>query len=145
MRPVIPHFCTAALLLAGSLFLPSASQAGSAASVWPYQVSHAGTGEIVPARLVRLAAGDTPAAVTVSQKEKTFAPAEASVRVGQTVEIVNDDTTVHNAYCQSGDFKFNSGPQQPGSRAKLVFTAPGAYEVRCAIHPKMKLTVKVAE
>lgn len=83
--------------------------------------------------------------MAISQKDKAFTPVEASVKVGQVIEIVNDDTTIHNAYCQSPDFKYNSGPQQPGGRSKLVFTAAGTFEVRCAIHPKMKLTVKVTE
>jgi plastocyanin len=80
----------------------------------------------------------------VTQKEKTFLPATIEIRVGQALEIVNEDTTLHNAYCSAGDFKYNSGPQQPGSKSTLTFTAPGAYEVRCAIHPKMRLAVTVA-
>lgn len=116
----------------------------ASASAWPYQISRDELPAGPAAKFFRIAES-AGADVTVSQKDKTFVPAEAAVRVGQSIAIVNDDSTVHNAYCHGGDFKYNSGPQQPGSSSKLVFTQAGTYEVRCAIHPKMKLTVTVTE
>ena len=107
-------------------------------------VVRADTQEPVTNAFVPLQAGEV-AGIIVSQKDKAFAPGSIEVRVGQPIEIHNDDSTVHNAYCQSGDFKYNSGPQQPGTHSRLSFAAPGVYEVRCAIHPKMKLSVTVTE
>ena len=109
-----------------------------------FTVVRAGTQEPVTKVLVPVQSGDA-AEIVVSQKGKAFAPGSIEVRVGQPIEIHNDDATVHNAYCQSGDFKYNSGPQQPGTKSRFAFVAPGAYEVRCAIHPKMKLAVTVVE
>ncbi len=108
-----------------------------------YSVVRADTQESVTAQLVRVNSGGA-AVISVAQKEKIFLPAAVEIRVGQSIEIVNDDNTVHNAYCSAGEFKYNSGPQQPGSKSSLTFTAAGTYEVRCAIHPKMRLSVTVA-
>jgi len=113
------------------------------AATMPYQVFVAGSSQ--PASGAFRTASDAAPKVVVFQKDKTFHPASIVLEVGDTVEIANDDSTVHNAYCQSGEFRYNSGPQQPGSASRVTFTAAGTYEVRCAIHPKMKLTVNVAE
>ena len=144
MSPISFFSLLAFVCVLGGAQAHQALQAASA-SAWPYQISRT---DDLPSRAVkffRVVDAGATADLTVSQKEKSFSPAEASVRVGQTLSIVNDDTTVHNAYCQSGDFKYNSGPQQPGGSSKLVFTSAGTYEVRCAIHPKMKLVVTVTD
>lgn len=107
-------------------------------------VTRAGSQQSVSKDFIPLQTSDGTG-IIISQKEKTFAPGNIEVKVGQAIEIQNDDSTVHNAYCQSGDFKYNSGPQQPGSKSRFAFATPGIFEVRCAIHPKMKLTVTVLE
>lgn len=149
----MPHFSyrfaqssrlAAVLLAAAGLFavltLSASSPAPAASSL--YSVVRTDTQESVTGTLARVD-NSAPAALVVSQKEKSFLPAAAELRAGQAVEIVNDDATVHNVFCASGDFKYNSGPQQPGTKSRITFTAPGTYEVRCAIHPKMRLTVTV--
>jgi plastocyanin len=122
-----------------ALLLASSDETGSDYKV--ALVSGSGTANYRESR------SDNPAeaAHVISQLDKTFAPERIQVRVGDAVAIVNDDNTVHNAYCRSGDFKYNSGPQAPGSQSTLTFETAGTYEVRCAIHPKMKLTVEVVE
>lgn len=127
----------AALLTAGALTRPAYADAG-------LQVVRADTQAPVSREFQALQAGGE-SGIVISQKDKTFAPGAVEVKVGQPIEIQNDDATIHNAYCHSGDFKYNSGPQQPGTRARFTFTKPGFYEVRCAIHPKMKLAVTVLE
>lgn len=80
----------------------------------------------------------------VSQKGRLFQPAEMAVKTGDTVLIVNDDADLrHHAYVDSDAFKFDSGDQEPGSRTNVRFPVAGTFEVLCAIHPKMKLTVHV--
>ena len=133
-------FTCAGASLIGLLLLSAPSRLRG--SSLPLRVVNSETGELPASGVVRLGTGESPT-VTVSQKEKSFVPATLEIHVGQTIAIVNDDTTVHNAYCSAGEFKYNSGPQQPCSTSSLVFTAPGSYDVRCAIHPKMRLTVVV--
>jgi plastocyanin len=80
----------------------------------------------------------------VSQKGRQFNPGEMTIKKGDTVVIVNDDADLrHHAYVDSDRFKFDSGDQEPGSKTNVRFTAAGDFDVLCAIHPKMKLTVHV--
>jgi plastocyanin len=41
--------------------------------------------------------------------------------------------------------EFNLGSQPPGASTDVTFKVAGAVAVICAIHPRMKMTVKVAE
>jgi plastocyanin len=80
----------------------------------------------------------------VSQKGREFSPHDLTVRVGDTVVIVNDDGDLrHHAYIDSDNFTFDSGDQEPGSRTPINFTVKGDFDVLCAIHPKMSLLVHV--
>jgi plastocyanin len=131
-----------ALLAAVGLGATTSSPSARAANS-PYVVVRADTGGSA-ARLVRLSASES-ATVVVKQKNKSFEPATVEIHAGESVELINEDATVHNAFCSAGDFKYNSGPQQPGSHATITFTAAGSYQVRCAIHPKMVLIVQVLD
>jgi plastocyanin len=82
--------------------------------------------------------------IVVSQKGREFNPGEVSISRGDTIQIVNDDgDLLHHAYIDSKKFSFDSGDQQPGSTTNIMFPQIGDYIVRCAIHPKMKLSVHV--
>jgi plastocyanin len=80
----------------------------------------------------------------VSQKGRQFTPGEMTIKKGDAILIVNDDADLrHHAYVESDQFKFDSGDQEPGSKTSVKFPVAGTFEVLCAIHPKMKLTVQV--
>jgi plastocyanin len=80
----------------------------------------------------------------VSQKGREFNPHQITIKRGETIEIVNDDgDLLHHAYIDSREFSFDSGDQQPGSRTDITFPVAGRFDVLCAIHPKMKLEVRV--
>jgi plastocyanin len=82
--------------------------------------------------------------LSVSQKGREFTPAEVTIDRGAALLIVNDDADLrHHAYVDSDKFTFDSGDQEPGSKTSVVFPVAGTFEVLCAIHPKMKLTVHV--
>lgn len=82
----------------------------------------------------------------VSQSDRTFRPAALEIRVGDTVRIVNDDgELIHHAYVQSPSFTFDSGEEAPAARVDIVFPVAGRFDVRCLIHPKMRLVVTVAK
>ena len=81
---------------------------------------------------------------TVSQKGREFHPDTLTIQRGETVVIVNDDGDLrHHAYVDSPKFSFDSGDQEPGSKTPVTFPVAGDFDVLCAIHPKMKLTVHV--
>jgi plastocyanin len=103
-------------------------------------VSAAATAITGMGKLVGLAAGQ----YKVSQKGRQFHPGDLNLKRGETITIVNDDGDLrHHAYIDSDSFRFDSGDQEPGSKTDISFSAAGNFDVLCAIHPKMKLTVHV--
>lgn len=89
-------------------------------------------------------AGLAAAQYSVSQKGRAFTPLDVALSRGDTVLIVNDDADLrHHAYIDSDKFTFDSGDQEPGSKTSIAFPVVGTFEVLCAIHPKMKLVVRV--
>lgn len=82
----------------------------------------------------------------VSQKGRAFQPGALVIKRGETVQVLNDDADLlHHAYVDAPDFTFDSGDQEPGGTARIVFPVAGTFAVLCGIHPKMKLTVRVEE
>jgi len=81
----------------------------------------------------------------VVQKGKSFSVAELHVKVGDVVEFRNEDDVSHNVFSVSKIQPFNTKMQTPGSDAAVTFTNAGTIEVRCAIHPGMKLKIQVAK
>lgn len=81
--------------------------------------------------------------LVVSQKGKEFFPKEIKVKVGQKLTFMNDDKVAHNVFSKAVGNDFNLKIQKPGDVGEAVFKAEGELEVRCAIHPKMILKVKV--
>jgi plastocyanin len=89
-------------------------------------------------------AGLAASQYTVSQKGRQFTPHTMTIKRGETVTVVNDDGDLrHHAYVDSDKFNFDSGDQEPGSKTDITFPVAGSFDVLCAIHPKMKLTVQV--
>ncbi len=78
--------------------------------------------------------------VTVIQKGRRFAPTELTIRAGDSVTFTNDDEFIHQMY---SDGLFDSAEKKPGQTLTEVFARSGTFEVRCHIHPKMKLVVRV--
>jgi plastocyanin len=88
--------------------------------------------------------GFAKAAYVISQKGREFRPNNVTIKRGEQIEIVNDDGDLrHHAYIESDTMTFDSGDQEPGSRTAVAFATRGEFEVLCAIHPKMRLVVRV--
>ena len=79
----------------------------------------------------------------ISQKNRTYAPGEISIKAGDTLKVVNDDIFLHHAFVDEDNMQFDSGSMEEGESREIIFTQPGQYDLRCAIHPKMKLKVTV--
>jgi len=101
------------------------------------------------AMAVAFAAGATVAAVaankTVHQKGKLFSEKEITVKKGETVNFLNDDNIVHNVMSTTSGNEFNVGAAKPGTSTPVTFKGKGDVRVICAIHPSMKMLVKVTE
>lgn len=77
----------------------------------------------------------------VRQRGQRFLPGEVTVKVGHEVTFINDDDVAHSVFSKAAGFELPV--QRPGDRAPVRFDTPGTWEVRCAIHPAMKLRVRV--
>lgn len=89
------------------------------------------------------AAQASAADVTVTQENKAFSEKEMTIKAGDSVTFVNNDTVTHNVYSRSKGNKFDTGGQAPSASMTRAFSSPGKVKVRCAIHPRMKLTINV--
>ncbi|HTL12631.1 MAG TPA: hypothetical protein VL588_09100 [Bdellovibrionota bacterium] len=63
-----------------------------------------------------------------------------TVKKGDTIVFTNGDTVTHHVFTSNFNEK-----QEPGQSSKITFSDTGDVIVRCAIHPKMKLMVKVTD
>jgi len=81
----------------------------------------------------------------VSQKNRTFDPKLLKAKLGDTVLFLNDDRYAHNLYSETPGFEFNIRKQMPGESDSITLDKVGEIEVRCAIHPRMRLKIDVRE
>jgi plastocyanin len=79
----------------------------------------------------------------VAQIGKKFSVETLSAKVGDDVAFVNDDQFAHNIYSDTPGFEFDFHKQMPGKTDILVLDKPGEFEVRCAIHPRMRMKITV--
>ncbi len=96
------------------------------------------------AAAIAMASGVVHAAeYTITQKGKQFSVTTLSAQVGDTVVFDNDDKFAHNIYSETPGFEFNYRKQMPGEKDILVLDKAIVFEVRCAIHPRMNMTISV--
>ena len=77
---------------------------------------------------------------TIIQKNRRFSVAEITIRSGESLIFTNNDEFIHQIYA---DGLFDSAERAPGQNISEDFPRAGTFEVRCHIHPKMKLVVHV--
>lgn len=89
---------------------------------------------------------DMPAgAVTLDQKGCVYAPRVFGVRVGQPIEILNSDATVHNVHAlPMQNQEFNESQPRQGMRTSKIFTVPEVMvRFKCDFHGWMAAYVGV--
>jgi plastocyanin len=95
--------------------------------------------------LVGLSAGALAANLTITQKGRLFSSESITIKRGESVTFANDDTVPHNIVSTSKGNEFNLGSQPPGAATDVTFKETGEAQVICAIHPRMKMTVKITD
>jgi plastocyanin len=100
---------------------------------------------LVPAFLAGAAVAALAAERTIGQKGKAFSVSEVTIKAGDTLVFMNDDNVAHNIYSTSPGNDFNLGSQAPGQSVPVTFDKAGDVDILCAIHPLMKLKVKVTD
>ena len=79
----------------------------------------------------------------VGQKDKQFTKKSLTVKAGDTVKFTNEDPFFHNVFSLSDLKTFDLGSYPKGQSKSVTFEKPGTYPIECAIHPNMKMTLKV--
>jgi plastocyanin len=92
-----------------------------------------------------LSTGAFAATEVIHQKGRLFSTDSITVKKGEMLTFFNDDTVPHNIMSASHGNEFNLGSQPPGSSTDVTFKEAGDVTVICAIHPRMKMAVKVVE
>ena len=100
---------------------------------------------LIPVVFLGLSAGALAANLTISQKGRAFSSETVTLKKGGTLTFMNDDSIPHNIMSTSSGNEFNLGSQPPGDSTDVTFKEAGEVLVICAIHPRMKMTVKVSE
>jgi plastocyanin len=77
---------------------------------------------------------------TISQKGRAFRPAEVTIARNESLAFTNEDSFIHQIYV---DGLFDSEEKGPGEVLNETFPRAGAFQVRCHIHPTMRLIVHV--
>ncbi|MGW1627299.1 cupredoxin domain-containing protein, partial [Streptomyces sp. NPDC002172] len=80
---------------------------------------------------------------TIKITNYKFAQPALTVKVGQTVKWVNEDTAPHTVTTTSGPAKFDSGTLNKGDSWSYTFTKAGTYKYYCAVHPDMTASITV--
>lgn len=80
------------------------------------------------------------ATIQISMENLVFSPAEATAKVGDTIEWINKDVFAHTATARNGDFDVTIPPNKT---VTLVLKKAGAIDYYCRFHPNMKATLTV--
>jgi plastocyanin len=79
----------------------------------------------------------------VTQKNKAFSIKKLTIKVGDTVKFVNEDSFAHNIFSLSAPKSFDLGSFGTGGTKTVTFDKPGKVEVECAVHPDMHMDIEV--
>lgn len=79
----------------------------------------------------------------IDQDHRTFSQTQITIHPGDAIVFKNSDVVAHNVFSVSPGMGFDIRRQAPGGSSTVPFPNEGVAEVRCAIHPQMKLMVTV--
>jgi plastocyanin len=81
------------------------------------------------------------ATIQITMDNLVISPAEATAKVGDTVELINKDIFAHTATARNGDFDVTMPPKKT---VTYVLKKAGKVEYYCRFHPNMKAVLNVA-
>jgi len=80
---------------------------------------------------------------SIGQKGRLFSPGVMRVKSGEVVVFKNDDAVTHHVYSSTKGQEFDLSTAKPGQEMRHTFSKPGRVDVRCGLHPGMRLAVTV--
>lgn len=126
-----------ALVVAAALAI-----AGCGSSSKNNSASTATTTATTTAAAAPTTSSSSSAPVEVKMANIQFSPASVTVKVGQTVKWVNNDSVDHNVTASSGA-TFTSNNFGQGGTYTFKATKAGTIKYSCTIHPGMNGTITV--
>jgi plastocyanin len=80
------------------------------------------------------------ATIQIVMENLVISPADASAKVGDTIEFANKDVLAHTATARYGDFDVMMPPKKT---VTYVVKKAGTIDYYCRFHPNMKATLKI--
>jgi len=80
------------------------------------------------------------ATIQIVMENLVITPAEATAKVGDTLELVNRDVFAHTATAKNGDFDVM---MPPNKTVTYVLKKASTVDYYCRFHPNMKATLKI--
>ena len=96
---------------------------------------------VVAALTLAMSVSTDAATIQITMENLVISPAEASAKVGDTIEWINKDIFAHTATARNGDWDVTMPPKKT---VTLVLKKAGTVEYYCRFHPNMKATLTVA-
>jgi len=96
---------------------------------------------IVAALTVAMSAPADAATIQITMENLVISPADASAKVGDTIEWINKDIFAHTATARNGDWDVIMPPKKT---VTSVLNKAGTVEYYCRLHPNMKATLVIA-
>jgi plastocyanin len=81
------------------------------------------------------------ATIQITMDNLVISPAEATAKVGDTIELINKDILAHTATARNGDFDVAMPPKKT---VTYVLKKAGTIDYYCRFHPNMKAVLNVA-
>jgi plastocyanin len=96
---------------------------------------------IVAALMFGVSVSAHAATIQITMDNLVISPAEATAKVGDTIELINKDILAHTATARNGDFDVAMPPKKT---VTYVLKKAGTVEYYCRFHPNMKAVLNVA-
>jgi plastocyanin len=103
----------------------------------------------LPLTVLASVAGFTATAVAwpdadtvIRQKNREFSVQEMTVAAGSYLAFSNDDEFPHQISARGPGVATSSALQRTGEVLRILVPEPGITQVRCGIHPRMRLTIR---
>src|SRR3954464_8222760 len=96
---------------------------------------------IVTALTLGISVSAHAATIQITMENLVISPAEATAKVGDTIEWINKDIFAHTATARNGDWDVTMPAKKT---VTSVLRKVGTVEYYCRFHPNMKATLTVA-
>jgi plastocyanin len=97
---------------------------------------------LLVAAAAHVPASHHPATYAIAIKDLAFGAAPAGIRVGDTVEWVNNDILLHSVTAEDKSFDSDIAPD---AKRRIVMKKSGVIAYYCKYHPGMKGELKIAK